>query len=272
MRLWLFSNNMKEETDFMQMQISPTDEIMADYEEIADIETASEDYAGRFSGKVGQYFLQVQSKIILDLLKTYTNATVLEVGGGHAQVAPALIDNGYQVTVTGSADICRKRLDLFLPPDTFEYRTCDMLNLPFKDNHFDVVMAFRLLPHVGQWQQLLREMSRVAKSAVIFDYPDKRSFNFLYYLLFEAKKKIEMNTRPFALFEREEISQCLMQNGFDHFAIKPQFFVPMVIHRLLGSIRFSKATEFCFRTLGITHLFGSPIIFKAERFDSASRS
>ena len=51
--------------------------------EKADIETSSEDYAKRFSGEVGKYFLDVQAKITLDLLKDLPNSSVLDVGGGH---------------------------------------------------------------------------------------------------------------------------------------------------------------------------------------------
>ena len=53
------------------------------YSQKADIETSSEDYARRFSGKVGEYFLTVQSEITLQLLEQWEKAKVLDVGGGH---------------------------------------------------------------------------------------------------------------------------------------------------------------------------------------------
>ena len=40
------------------------------FPETADIETASEDYASRFAGEVGRYFLQVQADITLQLHQT----------------------------------------------------------------------------------------------------------------------------------------------------------------------------------------------------------
>jgi len=91
------------------------------YKETADIETSSEDYARRFSGKIGEYFLDVQAALTLDLLKSFPKASVLDVGGGHAQLAVPLINNGFKLTIVGSADVCRKRLDKLLKPYSFEY-------------------------------------------------------------------------------------------------------------------------------------------------------
>jgi ubiquinone/menaquinone biosynthesis C-methylase UbiE len=235
------------------------------FSETADIETSSEEYARRFSGRAGEYFLETQSQVTLDLLKPRSRATVLDVGGGHAQLAVPLVERGCRVVVTGSADICRKRLDRFLAPESFEYLTCDMLELPFEKDSFDAVIAFRLLPHVERWPELLSEMCRVSKGAVLFDYPDSRSFNILYTLFFRAKKALETNTRPFRIFQRRELVEVLEQNGYGKVILRPQFFLPMVVHRLVGSARFSRVLEFAFRALGLTRLFGSPIILKATR-------
>ena len=150
-----------------------------DYLETEDIETSSEEYASRFSGEVGHYFLDQQERLTFELLDQSSCRTILDVGGGHAQLAVPLVKNGFDVTVTGSSDACRKRLDTLSPDESFTYRTCDMLHLPYPDKSFDVVLAFRLLPHVTRWQELVSEMCRVAKSFVIVDYPDIRSFNFL---------------------------------------------------------------------------------------------
>ena len=74
------------------------------YLETADIETASEGYASRFRGAAGEYFLARQADITLEFLRDLPGAKVLEVGGGHAQLAEPLVKNGYRVTITGSDD------------------------------------------------------------------------------------------------------------------------------------------------------------------------
>ena len=239
--------------------------MLSKFTETADIETASDDYASRFAGPVGEYFLDVQAQMTLGLLRDLPGASILDIGGGHAQLTMPLASNGYDVTVTGSADVCRERLDRYCPAGSFTYLTCDSLNLPFEDGEVDVVMAFRLLPHTDHWQELIREMCRVAGKAVIFDYPDKRSANILYDLLFDLKKNMEGNTRTYTLFSRKEIMTELTRNNFDRPVIKPEFFVPMVVHRKLNQPGISRAMEFFFGVFGLTHLFGSPIIMRSNK-------
>ncbi len=235
------------------------------FSETADIETASDDYAARFSGTVGNYFLDVQAQITRDLLKDLPHASILDVGGGHAQLTIPLANNGHEVTVTGSADICRARLDCSCAPGSFQYRTCDSLNLPFQDKQFDVGMAFRFLPHTKQWQRLIQEMCRVARKAIILDYPDKRSANILYDLLFDLKKNMEGNTRTYTLFSRRELSDELRANHFESPVFRPEFFVPMVIHRKLKNPAISKTLEFISQHTGLIKKFGSPIILRSDR-------
>jgi len=240
--------------------------------ETPDIETSSDDYARRFAGGVGAWFLEVQNSIVLDLLAPWPGARVLEVGGGHAQLAPALVERGYQVTVAGSEEVCRARLDRALPAGSFEFRACDLLALPFPDRSFDVVVALRLLPHVERWRTLVAEMARVADRAVVADYPNSRSFNFLYDALFEWKKKIEGNTRTYTIFRPAEVPAELARNGFGRTALRRQFFLPMVVHRAGKSPRVSRAVERASAALGLRRGLGSPVILRSERCDPNERA
>ncbi len=235
------------------------------YSEKADIETSSEDYAKRFSGEVGKYFLDKQAQITLELLKEFPNASVLDVGGGHAQLAVPLVQNGFKVTVVGSDDVCRERLDKFLPKNSFRYETCNLLKLPFQDNSFDVVMAFRLITHEKNWKLQIKEMCRVAKKIVIIDYPDLRSFNIFYKYLFKTKKSFEKNTRTFRSFYRKELIDVFEKNNCGNPVFRPQFFLPMVVHRALKNVTISKMAESFFSIIGLTKLFGTPIILKVKK-------
>ncbi len=237
--------------------------------ETADIETASEDYATRFSGGVGQYFLDLQLEIVLSLLARYEGNTILDVGGGHAQLAVPLVKKGYQVTVTGSDESCRSRLDAQLTAADFSYQTCDMLALPYDDMSFDVVLAFRLIPHVERWPELMRELSRVARYGVVVDYPDIRSSNFLNSLLFSFKKNLEGNTRPFTLFTRNQILTEFSRAEMGQAVLKPEFFFPMVLHRKLNSSVISSFLEKVAKYTGLTRFFGSPIVTSVKRTDCA---
>jgi len=235
------------------------------FEETADIETASDDYAARFTGEVGAWFLERQTMITLALLKDFPGAAALDVGGGHGQLTAPLVEAGYQLTVTGSDDICRKRLEPMIAAGKCAWQTCDNLRLPYGDKAFDVVLSFRLLPHVNRWRDFLAEICRVAGQTVIFDYPDRRSTNILYESLFAVKKKMEGNTRPFTLFSRGQITEALAAGGFAQPRLCPQFFWPMVVHRKLGRRALSAAMEKTAAVCGLTQFFGSPVIVRADR-------
>jgi ubiquinone/menaquinone biosynthesis C-methylase UbiE len=235
------------------------------FHETADIETASRDYARRFSGKVGEWFLSVQEMATLRMLANHGHAEVLDVGGGHGQLTEGLVKNRYSVTVLGSSSACSPKLQEYVQAGLCELRVGDLLDMPFPDRSFDIVLSFRLLPHVFKWQRFLQELARVADEAVIFDYPELHSWNLLTPFFFKMKKRLEGNTRPYTSFRTQELVEQMAQQGFyleDRFA---QFFLPMVFHRRLKSPGISDFFETGFRKLGLTRSFGSPVIIKFKR-------
>lgn len=182
------------------------------------------------------------------------------MGGGHAQLTIPLVKAGYKVTVTGSDESCENRLRRHLHPGEYDFRVCNNLALDFADRSFDIVLAFRLLPHVDRWHELVRELCRVADKAVIVDYPDIRSWNILSEKLFSVKKSIEKNTRPYTLFSRRQIKNEFDRNSFMVEDLEPEFFLPMVIHRKMKMATLSQSAEHLFRISGLTKVFGSPVV------------
>jgi ubiquinone/menaquinone biosynthesis C-methylase UbiE len=237
----------------------------ADYLEKADIETSSEDYAGRFSGAVGAWFLKVQEEATLRMLAPYRGASVLEVGGGHGQLTNGLVQNGYQVTILGSSDICKMRIQRFIDENRCSFKVGNILDLPYPNETFDIVISYRLLPHVMQWKQFIGELTRVAREVVLVDYPSVRSINYLTPLLFQFKKRLEGNTRRFTSFRESELLEVFGSFGFRRADRYPEFFLPMVFHRISKSPKLSSVVEKAFRLSGATYLFGSPLILKLVR-------
>lgn len=234
--------------------------------EDADLVTASQAYAQRFAGSVGEHFLAVQSARVLDLVSPWPRATVLEVGGGHAQLAPALVEAGYQVTVVGSHDECRQRLDRVMPPGSFAFQTADLMALPFAPRSFDLVLSLRMLTHVADLPGYVAQLCRVADKAVVVDYPAKRSFNLLSGALFGAKQSLDhsLHTRPFRSFWDREVLDLFRAQGFGRPAFRRQHFLPMALHRGLGAGGFTRGSEALGRALGLTALLGSPVILRVE--------
>jgi SAM-dependent methyltransferase len=234
--------------------------------EDADIEASSDDYARRFSGGVGRWFLETQARHTLDLLRELpVGASILDVGGGHAQIAPPLIDAGYEVTVVGSAPICAARLEPWTASSRCRFEVANLQTLPYPDQSFDAVVCFRLLPHSVSWNGLIGEMCRIARRSVVLDYPSVRGANILSARLFELKRGIELNTRRFILFTPSQIKGAFAERGYVVRKVRPQFLLPMVLHRWADQSTLSRVAEAPGRLLGLTRWFGSPIIVRADR-------
>jgi 2-polyprenyl-3-methyl-5-hydroxy-6-metoxy-1,4-benzoquinol methylase len=237
-----------------------------DQVESADRETASADYARRFAGAVGEWFLEVQAHTVLELLAPWPRAGVLDVGGGHGQLTSALLDAGHAVTVYGSGpDAVSETLAGHVRSGRVALATGDLLSAPFPERHFDVVLSFRLLPHVRRVGALIAELARLARAAVIVDYPTRRSVNAVSGALFGLKKGVEGNTRPFTVFRDREIEEAFGAAGFHPTARRPQFLLPMALHRALGSAGLARGLEGMARGLALTRALGSPVVLRLER-------
>jgi 2-polyprenyl-3-methyl-5-hydroxy-6-metoxy-1,4-benzoquinol methylase len=236
-----------------------------DFPETPDVETSSDDYAARFSGNVGSWFLKVQEEATLRMLAPFPGAKILDVGGGHGQLAHALVRSGYEVTVLGSSDHCKVQIQKLIDEKSCTFKVGNMLDLPYQNQTFDVVVSYRVLPHVVQWRHLIAELTRVAQEAVIVDYPTIRSLNYLVPLLFRLKKHLEGNTRPFTVFKEFEIIEAFKLYKFTAADRFPEFCLPMALYRTLKWYRFASQVERVCRFAGFTDAFGSPVILKLVR-------
>lgn len=235
------------------------------FPETPDIETSSDDYAARFAGSIGKWLLKIQEQATLSMLMPHANASILDVGGGHGQLTSALIKNGYKVTVLGSDESCQKQIQSFVENGSCEFKVGNVLALPYPDNAFDVVISYRMLAHITQWQKFLSELNRVSKTAVIVDYPTVRSFNSIAPLLFSFKKNVEQNTRPYISYEENQIFTYFRSIESQPEERYAQFFWPMVLHRMLKSPRLSTFLEGLVRPIGLTYLMGSPVLLKSRK-------
>ena len=147
------------------------DEPRPDETEDADIETSSADYARRFAGPIGEWFLEIQTRTTLDLLRPWSAARVLDVGGGPGRYAIALTQLGYRVTLL---DLARSNLTLAVQKAAeaeVEFSQIvhgDALELSaFGDNTFAVVLMFGPLYHLlaeAERMQAVSEARRVLQA------------------------------------------------------------------------------------------------------------
>jgi 2-polyprenyl-3-methyl-5-hydroxy-6-metoxy-1,4-benzoquinol methylase len=232
----------------------------SDFPETADIETSSDGYAARFSGPLGDWMLRLQTEQVLAWLAATQATSVLDVGGGHGQLALPLARAGFSVSVLGSAPECARRLQAAPGAPAPAFQTGNVLALPFPDRAFDAVVSVRLLPHCERWLELVRELCRVARRAVVVDYPVCSIGSRLLQPLFGLKKRIEGNTRTWRSFTHAELAEAFSGAGFSRTARCGQFSAPLVIHRLLRQPALSQVIEALPRRLGWTQTHGSPVL------------
>jgi 2-polyprenyl-3-methyl-5-hydroxy-6-metoxy-1,4-benzoquinol methylase len=238
--------------------------------ETPDIETSSADYASRFSGPAGEYLLNVQKRGIIRLLqdgRPLADRTVLDVGGGHGQLAGPIAALGCSVTVTGSDESCAERVVAGPHGDSIDFVIANLLAMPFADRQFDTVVSVRLISHITDWQRLVAELCRVADRTVIIDYPTFASLNALSMLTFPLKRAIEKNTRTYTTFSDSAIRKAFAEHGFRATIHHPQFVMPMGLHRALARTSIMRRVEERFRKYGITRLVGNPVLIRLERED-----
>jgi hypothetical protein len=229
-------------------------------DEFADVETSSEGYASRFSGKIGEWLIARQSELVLSFLKGLRLTTVLDVAGGHGQLVHPLRSLGLKVTVLGSTFECRHRIEPLMQDGGCSFAAGPLTKLAYADDSYDLVTCIRFLSHIDAWQTVVHEMCRVAKDYVLVDYPPLVSFNFLSPLLFPLKRTLEGNTRTFTVFRHREIDDVFRECGFSCVARSGEFFLPMGLHRTLKRPALSQALERAAAHLGGQRWFGSPVI------------
>jgi hypothetical protein len=103
---------------------------------------------------------------------------------------------------------------------------------------------------------------------VIVDYPSARSANAMAGGLFGAKKGVEGDTRPFSVFRDADLEGAFARHRFRPTGRRPQFFIPMALHRALRLAPLSRASEALARGLRLVRAFGSPVILRLEPSDA----
>ena len=100
---------------------------------------------------------------------------------------------------------------------------------------------------------------------MLVDYPTRRSVNAVAGPLFEMKRGVEGNTRPFLVFADADVRAAFAAGGFEPTAREPEFVMPMALHRALGAPACRALAEAASSRLGLRKAVGSPVILRAER-------
>jgi len=115
----------------------------------------------------------------IDTIVGTKSVTVLEVGGGNRLVADHLVKLGFDVTVVD--------IDPELKPDIVG----SVLELPFQDNAFDVILAAEVLEHLPfcDFSRAVSEIRRVTKKYAVISIPHSGAVFYLSFKLPLLKRK-----------------------------------------------------------------------------------
>ena len=233
-----------------------------------DIHSSTDDYATRFHGAVGQWFLKVQETGTRSLLSNKSRMKLLDVGGGHGQNIEAMLHSGHKITVQGSDASCKKRIQSYIDKSRIQFAEGPLLHLPFPDQSFDTVISYRMITHIPDYPQFIAELCRVAKDSVLVDFSSLQSINYFSELFFHLKKGLEKNTRTFSMFWQKDLEKEFNKHGFFLHSRYGQFVFPMALHRLLRIKSLSALLESTARIFGLSNIFGSPVIMRLDRKQS----
>lgn len=122
--------------------------------------------------------VQVHNKLVTIIRETLTSGKILEVGAQSGLDAEYLSDKGYQLT---TVDYNQEAIYLLKQREGVKVVKADGLQLPFKDESFNLVYSQGLIEHFREPElnTIVEEQKRVAKKGgyVLIDVPNTLSLN-----------------------------------------------------------------------------------------------
>ena len=225
----------------------------------------------RFGGPVGELVAGTQARVLANMIGRIKDRSIIDVGTGAGRAALLLARGGARVTAVDASeemlDIARRRAAE--EGLAIDFRRGDVHALEFEEGEFDVAVCLRVLMHAPDWRRAMRELCRVAERLVIFDYPSAASAAIVQSAARKVIRAAGGRTEAYRVFTEASIRRALARNGFTVRSIHRQFVLPIQLHRIVGSRRFTEYSEHVLDRAGLLRLFGSPVTVCAERCASS---
>jgi ubiquinone/menaquinone biosynthesis C-methylase UbiE len=224
----------------------------------------------RFGGPIGQLIAGEQARVLANMIGRIHERTILDVGTGTGRAALMLARGGARVTAIDASEqmleVARQRATEQMVK--VHFLRGDAHRLDFKDRSFDVVVCLRVLMHAPDWRRCLSEMCRVADRLVIFDYPSAGSAALAQSVARRMFNAAGGHTEAYRVFREKTIGRAIVDLQFRTRSVHRQFVMPIQLHKLIGSRRFTTKSEHVLDRLGLLRLLGSPVTVCAERVRS----
>jgi len=134
-------------------------------------------------GKIEKWFMKRSSHVertinradrLLGFVEIKPNHKFLEVGCGSGGVSRHIAEK-HLLNVTGTdldpelVQLARENINNSLD---IQFLEADSTNLPFEDDHFDIVLSFGVMHHIPNWLGALDEIKRILKAKGYLVYFD----------------------------------------------------------------------------------------------------
>lgn len=130
------------------------------------------------SSNISRYMI---TKSILNSINDYSFKTFIDIGGAEGYTA-FLVRQLFHVNVMStdlSENACKMAKEIF----DIDALACDIHNLPFQDNQFDIVLCSETIEHVTDYKLAIKELLRITKNVLIITVPH------------ESPEEVEANIR-----------------------------------------------------------------------------
>ena len=160
-------------------------------------------------------------KTAIDFAKITDDFTLLDVGCNRCHLLKMIRNLNKKCELWG-VDIDPKFTNN--KPDNCNFKVSKVENLPFENDHFDIVFTLSTLEHVPELNSAIKEIRRVLKpggSAIVSSPTESRFYRFCRFLLFGEVKDVHVH-KSISRTEADhhyhnvyEIEKKFIANGFE---------------------------------------------------------
>lgn len=122
-----------------------------------------------------RFNILIKNKVEYYYTKKFAKDKILDAGAGSGRFSLFLLDNGFDVF---SCDISHSMLNIAKNKNNnIKAVVADIFNLPFNDEFFDSIVSITVLEHFADYENILKEFSRILKPGglIIFEMPNQNN-------------------------------------------------------------------------------------------------
>lgn len=191
-----------------------------------------------------RYFRKRRIQVFCNAFQISDSSRILDVGGT-TMIWNLMEEMGYPTPQVVILNLTPNKNKL---PERFQWVVADGTDLPYEDNHFDIVFSNSVIEHLGSWESQVKfagEIKRVSQQYFL-QTPDKRFFiephylaPFIHWLPKIFQKKLLRNftvwgllTRPSKLQVQAMLSEHKLLNRKELIQLFPEGVIQ--VERFLG--------------------------------------